>query len=94
MAERPLVGVLVDASQSMNDGPAAATRARVAREWLDSAAFRKARETCDLRYFTIDRGLTETVPDEIAFHGTESRINGALADWTRRWGREGRRVWC
>ena len=88
VAERPLIGVLVDASQSMNDGPAAATRARVAREWLDSAAFRTARETCDLRYFTLDRGLVETVPDEIAFHGTESRINGALAEWPRRWGRE------
>ena len=89
VAERPLVGVLVDASQSMNDGPAAATRAMAAREWLDSAAFRKARETCDLRYFSIGRGLTETVPGEIAFDATESNIGGALTDWTRRWGREG-----
>ena len=84
VVERPLVGVLVDASQSMNDG----NRAKSALEWLDSAAFRKARETCDLRYFSIDRGLTETVPGEISFKGTESRISGALADWTRRWGRE------
>jgi uncharacterized membrane protein len=88
VAERPLIGVLVDASQSMNDGPADATRAMAAREWLDSAAMRKARESCDLRYFSFTRGLTETVPGEIAFNGTESRINGALADWTRRWGRE------
>jgi uncharacterized membrane protein len=31
--------------------------------------------------------LLETVPGEIEFKGSESRINGALADWTRRWGR-------
>ncbi len=85
VSERPLVGVLVDASQSMNDG----SRAQMAREWLDSTAFRKARETCDLRFFAIDKGLMETVPGEIAFKGTESRINGALEDWTHRWGREG-----
>ncbi len=85
VSERPLVGVLVDGSQSMNDGK----RAAMAREWLDSAAFRKARETCDLRFFSIDRKLTETVPGEIAFNGTESRITASLAEWTRRWGREG-----
>jgi len=89
VAERPLIGVLIDDSQSMNDGPAPATRAKVAREWLDSAAFRKAGETCDLRYFTLSQGLAETVPGGIAFNGTESRINEALAGWSRRWGREG-----
>jgi uncharacterized membrane protein len=89
VVERPLVGVLIDDSQSMNDGPAPDTRAKAAREWLDSAAFRKARDSCDLRYFSIDRSLTETVPGEIAFRGTESRINAALANWSRRWGREG-----
>lgn len=88
VVERPLVGVLVDASQSMNDGPAHAPRSKAAREWLNSAAFRKARETCDLRYFSIARGLQETMPDEIEFKGTESRINNALDDWARRWGRE------
>ena len=86
--ERPLIGVLVDASQSMNDGPSAATRAAIARQWLDSSAMRKANESCDLRYFSFSRNLIETVPGEIAFNGTESRINAALADWTRRWGRE------
>ncbi len=86
---RPLVGVLVDASQSMNDGAGTAPRSKVAREWLDCAALRKARETCDLRYFSFDRGLLETVPGEITFQGTESRINRALDDWARRWGREG-----
>jgi uncharacterized membrane protein len=85
VVERPLVGVLVDASQSMNDG----NRARSALEWLDSAAFRKARATCDLRYFSFDKDLTETVPGELVFKGTESRISGALGDWARRWGREG-----
>ena len=88
VAMRPLVGVLVDASQSMNDGPAASPRATVAREWLESAAFREARESCDLRYFSIAHGLSETVPGEIAFTGTESNINQALAEWTRRHGRE------
>lgn len=88
VAERPLVGVLVDTSQSMNDGPTAAPRGKVARDWLDSAAFRRARESCDLRYFSFDKNLRETVPDGIGFHGTESRINGALAEWARRWGRE------
>jgi uncharacterized membrane protein len=83
--ERPLVGVLVDSSQSMNDG----NRSKAALEWLDSDVFRKARETCDLRYFSMDRTLTETVPGEIEFHGTGSRISAALADWTRRWGSEG-----
>ena len=87
--ERPLVGVLVDTSQSMNDGPVAGARAKAARDWLDSAAFRAARETCDLRYFSMDRKLTETVPGELEFAGTESRISTALSDWTRRWGREG-----
>ena len=88
VAERPIVGVLVDASQSMNDGPENAPRSKVAREWLDSSAFRKARETCDLRVFSFARSLQETVPDEIEFKGTESRINNALDDWARRWGRE------
>ena len=88
LAERPLVGVLVDASQSMNDGPAAAPRSKLAREWLDSAAFRKARETCDLRYFTFAQNLQEAVPGELAFSGTESAINRALDEWTRRYGRE------
>jgi hypothetical protein len=87
--ERPLVGVLVDTSQSMNDGPAAFTRAQAAREWLASAAFRTARETCDLRYFSMDRKLTEMVPGDVEFAGTESRIAASLADWARRWGREG-----
>ncbi len=88
VAERPLVGVLVDASQSMNDGPAAAPRSQLAREWLDSAAFRKAGETCDLRYFSITRDLAETVPGEVAFNGTESGINRALEEWARRYGHE------
>ncbi|MCX6873818.1 MAG: hypothetical protein NTW21_08415 [Verrucomicrobia bacterium] len=88
VAERPLVGVLVDASQSMNDGPATAPRSKVALEWLDSPAFRKASETCDLRYCSVARELLETVPGEIAFTGTESRLNAALAEWAQRWGRE------
>ena len=88
LAERPLVGVLVDASQSMNDGPSATPRGAMAREWLDSAAFRKARETCDLRYFSFDQNLSETVPGELTFNGTESAINRALDEWTRRYGRE------
>jgi hypothetical protein len=83
--ERPLVGVLIDDSQSMNDG----SRAKSARDWLDSAAFREAAETCDLRYFSIHRELKETVPGELAFNGTESRINSVLTEWSRRWGREG-----
>lgn len=86
--ERPLIGVLVDASQSMNDGPPSATRATVAREWLDSAAFREATESFDFRYFAIDGKLTESIPGGIAFNGTESRIKDALSAWTRRWGRE------
>jgi uncharacterized membrane protein len=85
VAERPLVGVLVDSSQSMNDHG----RGEVAREWLASAAFRKAAETCDLRYFSIAGDLKETVPGGISFDGTQSRINAALADWSHRWGREG-----
>jgi uncharacterized membrane protein len=89
MAVRPLVGVLVDASQSMNDGPATSPRSAVARAWLDSAAFREARETCDLRYFSFAHGLAETVPGEIAFNGTGSNINRALDEWARRYGREG-----
>ena len=88
VAVRPLVGVLVDASQSMNDGPSATPRSKAALGWLDSAALRKARETCDLRYFSFARELLETVPGEIAFAGTESRINNALDQWSRRWGRE------
>ena len=88
VAQRPLVGVLVDASQSMNDGPSTAPRSKLAREWLDSAAFRKARETCDLRYFSIAHGLLETVPGELAFTGTESGINRALDEWARRYGHE------
>ena len=88
VAERPLVGVLVDASQSMNDGPAAASRATRAREWLDSAAFRQARASCELRYFAIATNLIETVPDEIAFTGTASALNRALDEWARRHGRE------
>ena len=37
--------------------------------------------------FSMDRDLTETVPGEITFQGTESRIGSALDEWTRRWGR-------
>jgi uncharacterized membrane protein len=85
LAGKPLVGVLVDASQSMNDGG----RAQAALDWLDSDTFRKARETHDLRYFSMDSNLTETVHGEITFQGTESRIGDALTEWTRRWGREG-----
>ncbi|KAB2640003.1 MAG: hypothetical protein DVB26_06345, partial [Verrucomicrobia bacterium] len=88
VAERPLVGVLVDASQSMNDGPSATPRRAMAREWLDSAAFRQARETCDLRYFSIAKNLVETVPGELTFKGTESGINRALDEWARRYGHE------
>ena len=87
--ERPLVGVLIDDSQSMNDGPTPETRVMVAREWLESAAFRDARETCDFRFFSVDREIKETIPSELSFKGTESRINAALSDWSRRWGREG-----
>lgn len=89
VVERPLVGVLIDDSQSMNDGPAPNTRAEAARRWLDSPAFREARETCDLRYFSVSRELAETVPGELSFNGTESRINAAVTEWSRRWGREG-----
>ena len=85
VVEKPLVGVLVDASQSMNDGG----RSQAALDWLDSDTFRKARETHDLRFYSMDRSLTETVPGEINFQGTESRIGEALTEWTRRWGREG-----
>jgi uncharacterized membrane protein len=85
VVEKPLVGVLVDVSQSMNDGG----RARAAFDWLDSDAFRKARETHDLRYFSIGRDLTEIVPGDITFQATESRIGAALAEWSGRWGREG-----
>ena len=88
VAERPLVGVLVDASQSMNDGPSFTPRRTMVREWLDSAAFRKARDTCDLRYFSISHNLLETVPGEISFNGTESGINRALDEWARRYGHE------
>lgn len=86
LAERPLVGVLIDDSQSMNDGPAPDTRAAAARDWLDSAAFRKARESCDLRFFSIGRELRETVPGELTFTANGSRINAALTEWTQRWG--------
>jgi len=88
VAARPIIGVLVDTSQSMNDGPAATPRSQVARAWLDCAALRQARATCDLRYFSFDRNLRETVPGELEFHGAESGINSALTDWARRWGRE------
>ena len=87
--ERPIIGVLIDSSQSMNDGPPAYPRRELAREWLNSAAFRQARQTCDLRFFTLARGLQETTPDEIDFNGTESRLNDGLLDWTQRWGHEG-----
>ena len=80
VAGRPLVGVLVDASQSMNDGPAAMLRSKVAREWLDSAAFRQARETCDLRYFAFDRGLRETVLDGETGLFFAEQTAGAIAD--------------
>ena len=89
MAERPLIGVLIDDSQSMNDGPSPDTRVSVAREWLDSAAFRRASETCEFRYFSIGRDLSETVPGEMSFQAPESRIQSALAEWSQRWGREG-----
>jgi uncharacterized membrane protein len=89
VAERPLITVFIDDSQSMNDGPSPDTRAMVAREWLDSAAFRLAGEACELRYFSIGSNLSETIPGAITFKATESRINAALADWSRRWGREG-----
>ena len=90
VVERPLVGVLIDDSQSMNDGPAPDTRAEVAREWLDSAAFRKARETCDLQVF-LDRPRSRgNRAGRAGIQGTESRINAALADWSRRWGARGR----
>jgi uncharacterized membrane protein len=88
VVERPLIGVLVDTSQSMNDGPAATPRHQVARAWLDSPAMRQARETCDLRYFSLANNLLETTPDELAYDGTESRINSGLADWARRWSRQ------
>ncbi len=83
--ERPLIGVLVDASQSMNDGPEHAPRRQVALDWLESPAFRQAREFCDLRYFSFAGEWLETVPGEITFQGTESRIARTLADWSRRW---------
>ncbi|MBN8456886.1 MAG: hypothetical protein J0M04_03505 [Verrucomicrobia bacterium] len=88
VVERPVVGVLVDASQSMNDGPAGSTRAQAARAWLESAAFRKARETCDFRYFAVGRELSEILPADLTFDATESRIGDGLTAWVRRWGRE------
>ena len=88
VAERPIVGVLIDASQSMNDGPSSTPRSAVAREWLDSAAMRKARETCDLRYFSITQNLAESVPGDIGFNGTASSINLALDEWVRRYGHQ------
>lgn len=88
VVERPLIGVLVDASQSMNDGPPGASRAQAARTWLESAAFRKARETCDLRYFAMGRDLTEVMPADLTFDATESRIGEGISAWIRRWGRE------
>ena len=44
---------------------------------------REARETCDLRYFSVSRELAETVPGELSFNGTESRINAAVTEWSR-----------
>ncbi|MBC8126019.1 MAG: hypothetical protein H8M99_02575 [Gloeobacteraceae cyanobacterium ES-bin-144] len=82
--EKPLIGVIVDSSQSMNDD----NRIKTTFDWLDSDAFRKAHETYDFRYFSMDKKLTETVPGEITFGGSESRINASLEEWNRRWGRE------
>lgn len=86
--ERPLVGVLVDTSQSMADGPPGATRADQARRWLESAAFRQARETCDLRIFRMGGEVAEAASGDFGFDATSSRISHALDAWARRWGRE------
>lgn len=82
--EKPMVSVLIDGSQSMNDG----NRAAAVRDWLDSSTFRKAREHVDFRYYAFDSNLTETVPGGVTFEGTGSRINGALNEWSKRHGRE------
>jgi Putative glutamine amidotransferase len=82
--EKPAVSVLIDASQSMNDG----NRAAMVREWLDSATFRNAREKVDFRYYSFDSDLTESVPGGVSFAGMGSRINGALNEWSKRRGRE------
>ena len=83
VVERPLVGVLIDTSQSMQDNE----RGRAAMAWLDSPEFRKARESCELKVFSIGAGLAEAVPGEISFNGKASAINAGLDEWTRRHGK-------
>ncbi len=84
--ERPLLGVLVDASESMNDGPPGATRADQVRRWLESPAFQRVREQCDTRIFRIGGELEEAADGEMSFDASASRIGRALEEWAARWG--------
>ena len=83
--EKPMIGILVDDSQSMNDGAPGHTRADAARAWLASSELRKARDRYDLRVFAFDRGLRDASPEELAFQGSESRIAEAVREWAGRW---------
>jgi chitodextrinase len=89
ISEKPVLGVLIDGSQSMRDGPPGATRADIVKKWLATPAFRKAREEYDLRFFTFDKALRDASPEQVSYDGVESRVGDAMREWAARWSGDG-----
>ena len=73
IAEKPMLGVLIDGSQSMRDGPPGAARCDAVKKWLATPAFRRAREEYDLRFFTFDKALRDTSPEQVSYDGAETK---------------------
>ena len=78
--ERPLVGVMIDTSQSMRDGE----RAKVVKDWLASSTCRHLEQRAEVRYVAFDANVREVMPADVAFDGASTLLGGSLADWTRR----------
>lgn len=89
IAEKPMLGVLIDGSQSMRDGPPGAARCDAVKKWLATPAFRRAREEYDLRFFTFDKALRDTSPEQVSYDGAETRVGEAMREWAARWSGEG-----
>lgn len=83
--ERPLVGVMIDASQSMGDG----TRARTVRDWLAGAVARDLAARAELRFVAFDEGTREVLPADLAFDGSATLVDRSVLEWTRRHAGEG-----
>lgn len=82
---KPLVGVLLDNSQSMQDGG----RAQAVRDWLGSGTAAELLERAEVRHVAFDDGTREVMAADIRFDGASTHLAEALEGWVSRHADEG-----